>query len=115
MQRNVTATKSQQGSDCPNVYWAYHDEDGAATLTTTLAHALADVIGEDVTTMRECVYDRVDPEALDLLFRPRHDGTPRVGGHLTFLVYDHQVTVYGSGDIAIEPPTAPAPAPGGQR
>ena len=107
MQRNATAPRSQSPADRSNVYWAYHDEDSPAKLSTTIVHALADVLGENATAMRERVYERVDPEALDLLFRDRHDGTPRVGGFLSFRVYDHQVTVYGSGDIAIEPPTAP--------
>lgn len=112
MQRNATAPKPQASADRSDVYWAYHDEDSPAKLTTTVVHALAEVVGEDATAMRERVYERIDPEALDLLFRDTTDGTPRVGGYLGFRVYDHQVTVYASGDIGIEPPVAPRPPSG---
>lgn len=35
----------------------------------------------------------VDPDALDLLFAPRHDGAPRPGGSVSFVYSDHRVTV----------------------
>ncbi|WP_254766532.1 HalOD1 output domain-containing protein [Salinilacihabitans rarus] len=91
----------------PPVYRTYHDPDGPATLSTTVVHALADCMGVDVTDGRISLYDAVDPDALDALFRPRHDGSPRTGGHLVVFVHDHRVTVYGDGEIVIEPP-APA-------
>lgn len=109
MQRNVNAQESQSGTDRADVFWAYHDEDSPATLSTTVVHALSDVLGADASVMREHLYDAVDLRALDLLFRDRSDGTPRDGGYLSFRVYDHQVTIYGSGDVAIEPPAAPRP------
>ncbi|SDR34117.1 HalOD1 output domain-containing protein [Natronobacterium texcoconense] len=88
------------------VYRAVHDPDGPATLSTTVVHALADCMGVDPTDGRISLYDAVDPDALDKLFRPRHDGTPRSSGHVSFVVADHQVTVYSDGEILIEPPAA---------
>ncbi|WP_049921937.1 HalOD1 output domain-containing protein [Halopiger djelfimassiliensis] len=88
----------------PSLYRAYHDPDGPATLSTTVIHALADCMGVDVTDGRISLYDAVDPDALDDLFRPRHDGSPRTGGTLTFVVDDHRVTVTSDGEILIEPP-----------
>ena len=81
-----------------------HDPDGPATLSTTVVHALADCLGIDPTDGRISLYDAVDPDALDRLFRPRHDGRPRRGGSLRFTVRDHYVTVHGDGEILIEPP-----------
>ncbi|RQG90498.1 HalOD1 output domain-containing protein [Natrarchaeobius chitinivorans] len=92
-------------SRSPSVYRAFHDPDGPATLSTTVVHALADCLGVDPTDGRISLYDTVDPDALDALFRPRHDGTPRSGGTLSFVVEDHYVTIYGNGEILIEPPT----------
>jgi hypothetical protein len=88
-------------------YYVKHDFGGAAELTTTLAHAISDVTGVDVTDSGFTLNDHVDPEALDQLFKPRDDGTPRVDGHLSFAVWGYQVTVYSDGQIAIVPPNQP--------
>ncbi|QLG29671.1 hypothetical protein HUG10_18865 (plasmid) [Halorarum halophilum] len=88
----------------PNTYYVHHDPTGSADLTTTIVHALADVMGEDVTGTEFPLYDSVDPDALDRLFAPKTDGTPRPPGHVAFSVQDYRVTVYSSGEIAITPP-----------
>ncbi len=88
----------------PLVYRAVHDAEDSATLSTTVIHALADCLGVDVTDSRISLYDTVDPDALDALFRPRHDGRVRSGGTLSFVIDDHYVTVDSSGEIVIEPP-----------
>ena len=86
------------------VYRAVHDPDGPAALSTTVVHALADCMGVDPTAGEISLYDAVDPDALDALFRPKYDGTPRTGGRLAFVVDDHRVTITGGGEIVIEPP-----------
>ena len=91
-------------SRSPTLYRATHDPNGPATLSTTVIHAVADCLGTDVTDSRISLYDAVDPDALDSLFRPRHDGRPRSGGTLSFSVRDHYVTVSSDGEILIEPP-----------
>jgi hypothetical protein len=88
-------------------YFVTHDFEGAAELSTTLAHAISDVSGVDVTDAGFTLADHADPEALDRLFEPREDGTPRMNGHLTFTVWRFQVTVYSDGQIAIVPPRQP--------
>lgn len=85
-------------------YFVQHDFDGSAELTTTLAHAISDVTGIDVTDTGFTLNDHVDPEALDRLFAPKEDGTPRTNGHVSFTIWGYQVTVYSSGQIAIVPP-----------
>ena len=96
------------------VYRACHDPNGTANVSTTLAHALADCLGIDVTESTTFLHDGVDLDALDALFRPRHDGTPRMGGMLSFFVHDYTVTVHSDGEILIEPPapttTDPTPS-----
>lgn len=85
-------------------YYVQHEFDGSAELTTTLAHAISDVTGVDVTDTGFTLNDHVDPEALDRLFEPKEDGTPRTNGHVSFTIWGYQVTVYSSGQIAIVPP-----------
>lgn len=93
-------------------YVVQHDFDGSAKLTTTLVHALSDVTGIDVTDAGFTLSDHVDPDALDRLFRPRDDDTPRLNGHLAFTVWGYQVTVYSDGQITIVPPQQAPPAQG---
>ena len=97
-------TPQQYQSRGTQNYFVQHDFGGSAELTTTLAHAISDVTGIDVTDTGFTLNDHVDPEALDHLFRPKEDGTPRTNGHLSFTIWGYQVTVYSNGQIAIVPP-----------
>lgn len=90
-------------------YHVQHDFEGPAELTTTLAHAISNVTGADVTDTGFTLNDFVDPDALDRLFRPKADGTPRGSGHVCFEVWGHEVTVYSSGSIVIAPPPQHVP------
>lgn len=85
-------------------YYIKHDFDGAAELTTTLAHALSDVSGVDVTDTGFTLYDYIDPDALDRLFKPTGDSDRQINGMVSFAVWGHQVSVYSDGQIAIRPP-----------
>lgn len=44
----------------------------------------------------------IDPEALDTLFSDRHDGTPRSGGHLSFVYGGCRVTVDNGEYLTVE-------------
>jgi hypothetical protein len=105
MQGNVQRPR-QQPTHHPNgqYYHAYHDFDGSAHISTTIIHALADVAGADVSETEFALNDYVDPRALDRLFASQEDGTPRQGGTLTLTVSGYHVTVYGTGQIVIQPP-----------
>ena len=91
--------------DAPRLYHARHDPDGPANLSTTVAHAIAESMGVDVTDGTFSLYDSVDPDALDALFRSTHDGRQRTGGVVSFAVDGYRVFVYGDGCVLIEPPT----------
>ena len=103
------AAQQYQPRDTPN-YFVQHDYGGSAELTTTLAHPISDVTGIDVTDTGFTLNDHVDPEALDHLFAPKSDGSPRTNGHVSFTIWGYQVTVYSNGQIAIVPPAHGAPA-----
>jgi len=85
-------------------YFVSHDPESASKLSTTVVHALADVMGADVTDAGFTLSDSVDPDALDRIFSTTEDGTERQGGHLAFTVEGYRVTVYGDGEIVITPP-----------
>lgn len=87
----------------PNFY-AFHDPDSPAKLSTTIVHALADAMARDVTDTGFSLYDSVDPDALDQIFDFKGDGTPRPPGHIAFTVQGYRITVYSWGPIVITPP-----------
>lgn len=86
-------------------YYSYHDPDGDARLTTTLVHALADVMGVDVTDTGFVLADHIDPDALDTLFADPVDERGNPLGHVAFAVDSYRVTIYSDGTIVITPPS----------
>lgn len=50
----------------------------------------------------EPLHDVVDPTALDALFAPRPEGTPRRGGRVEFTFCGYDVTVESDGTISID-------------
>lgn len=84
-----------------DTYRTVHDFSDDTSLTTTLVLMLEEIMDDDATL--EVLYDVVDPDALDDIFRPRSAVTPYRRGHVAFIVSDHQVTVFSDGVIVIEP------------
>lgn len=104
MNGNVARTPQTRSHARPDQrYVTYHDFDGAADLTTTVVHAISDVTGVDPTDAGFRLYDHVDPDALNTLFRPRSDDAPRNRATLSFRVWEYQVTVQGDGRITVVP------------
>lgn len=68
---------------------------------------LAGAILDAVADARDCrvadldtrLYDVIDPDCLERLFRTRADGTPRAGGRVVFSVADCEVAVDGDGTV----------------
>ena len=84
---------------------ARHDPNGQARLSTTLVHALADAMGVDVTDSDFVLADSIDPDALDVIFRPMQSAGSTYRGHVAFSIEGYRVTVYSDGEIVITPPT----------
>ena len=105
----MTQTTTMQGPtqssyvDQYGVYHAHYDPTGAAKLSTTVIHVLADYFGVDVTDSGFVLNDLIDPDALDTLFGRKGGGDPRVGGHVGFHLWDYEVTVYSDGEITVRP------------
>lgn len=47
--------------------------------------------------------DAIDPDALDSVFGPRANGTPRRGGTLVFPYAGYRVRVIGNREVEVEP------------
>lgn len=80
-------------------------EDEWRTVTERVVDALATVEGVDPLSLAQPLNDSVDTDALDALFAPRHDGTPRTGsGFVEFWSNGYRVTVHKNGEIRVESP-----------
>lgn len=78
----------------------YHSaEEGS--LTESVLEAVAAV--EEVSPAElEALTSRIDPDALDAIFSPRLDGTPRLEGTVQFPLHGNLVTVYATGEILVQ-------------
>ena len=51
------------------------------------------------------LYDRIDPDALDSIFRSNDTGRPADGTQVSFLLADRLVVVHGNGDVVVRTAT----------
>jgi hypothetical protein len=104
MRRTTTDFEPTSGYSGEQVYYVTHDRATPGGLTATVAHAIADVAGVDVTVAELAVGDRVDPAALDRLFR--NSGRRPASGYLSlrFDLWEYGVTVRSDGVVEIRPP-----------
>lgn len=79
-----------------------HDPDSEARLSTTLVHALADVLGIDVTDAETLLADEIDLYSLDTLWGLDADAQPPTG-HVAFSAGNTAITVYQDGTLVMTP------------
>lgn len=78
------------------------------TLSERVIDELAAAKGITPIELDRPLNDSVDPDALDALFAPRHDGTPRNGdGYVEFTSNGYRVVVRKGGEIRLEPVAKP--------
>jgi Halobacterial output domain 1 len=70
-------------------------------LGTEVVLAVANAIGVDSQAVTERLADRINPDALNDLFQPLSDGTPRTNGYVSFGFEGYFITVSGNGMITI--------------
>lgn len=84
-----------------NTYRTRHDSQTQQSVSTTVALALEEICDGGVES--GVLYDAVDPDALDSLFRPRTAGRSFEHGRVSFPIANHRVIVHANGTIEIEP------------
>lgn len=76
------------------------------SLSFEIIEAVADREGVDTTDIEppayEALYDVINPEALDALFAPRTDGSPRTNGRVEFTFCGYDVVVSSDGTIELD-------------
>lgn len=79
------------------------DLDGGASLSTTLVMAAADARGIEPSKLQPPLYDIVDPDALDALFRSIRGNATSSPVRLTFAEWGCRMTVDSDGLVEVEP------------
>lgn len=80
----------------------FHDFESDTSLSFAILEAIEELSRTDTTGHDESLSEYVDPDALDSLFAPRLDGTPRAeGGSVSLSLYDHDVVVHSDGHIIV--------------
>ncbi|MFC7082071.1 HalOD1 output domain-containing protein [Halorussus caseinilyticus] len=98
---SLVATAVELGNYSPNVSQAFYDAEGNQTLVQTILEALEDAseCPSDELTVR--LYDAVDPDALEAIFRPTRSGPPRDAGRVSFSVGRFVVDVHATGHVFV--------------
>jgi Halobacterial output domain 1 len=90
-----------------------HSSDDTSHESTTLSHThsqLSDHIVNAIAARKQCsidklppLYDHVDPDALNALFAPLTDGTPRSTGQVAVAYAGYHVVVAHDGAVELTP------------
>lgn len=97
----TTSYDHESGKDDESsvIYRTEHDPDDGTPLSTSLLMALESVPEFDVKNGETIVFDYIDLEALDNLFRS--EGEAENTGHVTFPAGQYDVTVTAAGKITV--------------
>ncbi|WP_254769344.1 DUF7504 family protein [Salinilacihabitans rarus] len=92
--------------DEATVHAVRHDWDESQSLHATVVRTVVAATDADPVAVRGALGDVVDASALDALFRPRANGTPRGEGALRLPFREHDVVVRSDGLVALQPTLA---------
>lgn len=86
------------------------DDTTTRSVSFNVIAAIAEREGRDPVEIEppeyEALYEAIDPEALDALFAPRDDGTPRSWGRVTFSYCGYRVVVTSAGEVTVSEETS---------
>lgn len=77
-----------------------HDWGSDTSLATTIVSTVADLSETDPVEV-DRLYDRVDPDGLETIFRPADGSTTRNEGRVSFRLEGYSITVHASGTIVV--------------
>ncbi|WP_049970744.1 DUF7504 family protein [Haladaptatus cibarius] len=80
----------------------HYDWANEEALSAFIIQQMIEETGVDSSDVPESLYQCIDPDALEDLFQPLQDGTPRTSGAVTFNLAGHYVTANSDGTIEIE-------------
>jgi len=77
--------------------WTHPD-----SMCVRVIDAVVETMGTDTTEI-DPLYDYIDPDALNDLFKPSEDGRHRRGGRVEFQIEGHLIRISSHGDIEVRP------------
>ena len=99
---NESPNRDRTGYDpMTDTYHHQYDWDSSERLSCAIIAAVATVADTEPTEL-EPLYECVDPDALNALFRPLSEDRPRSRGRLSFFLDEYEVTVHGHGEIIVD-------------
>lgn len=83
------------------VYTVNYYDTSDVELSVTVVHTVLEATDKAPTEVN--LNSVIQPDALNRIFSPKHDGTPRDGGIIEFELAGCHVTVDGDGEIRVDP------------
>ena len=77
------------------------DRNSSESTSDAVIQKIAVADGVDPIEVHPPLHDAINPDALNAIFTPRHDGTPWMTGYVTFRWGQYQVTVHSDGEIQV--------------
>lgn len=85
-------------------YVTDYDWTGDSSVTHEVIKALGAVVGTSPAEFDETLFDVIDTDALEVLFRPTNSDRRSTAGGVWFTFADHHILIDSSGRIEIYPP-----------
>lgn len=95
-------TKESQTNDT-GVYTVQYDRESEEPLSTAVVVAVTTAAGLDPGEIEEPLYEVIDPEALDDLFRTQEGTDVAPDSEVSFTLAGHRVTISAGETIAVRP------------
>ena len=95
------ATAAALGKHESNVQQAFYDAGTDDSVSETILEAMEAISGRPAGELGVCLYDSVDPDALNDLLRPTGDRNRRPAGRVKFAVGPYAVTVHADGIVFV--------------
>ncbi|UPV75480.1 hypothetical protein M0R89_05275 [Halorussus limi] len=98
---SLVATAVDLGDSSQTIHRAFNDPDDDEPLVETVVDALAEASGRPADELSVCLYDAVDPDALNDIFRPTRRGPGRNDGRVAFTIGEFAVDLHASGHVFV--------------
>lgn len=95
----MTGHTNDARADELNVYTVQHDPNDAESLSTAVVLAVAEAAQLEPQEIHQTIYEVIDPDALDEIFRGDASNDRAADGQISFSLADYQVTVDSGGTI----------------
>jgi hypothetical protein len=75
------------------------------TFSQKVLERVAELEDAEPHELEEPLFETVDPDALDQVFRTQPDGPRRAEGRIQFSYYGYEVVAYADGRVSVQDPT----------